>query len=190
MCCSEQILEATSYKKKKQLYDHLPPISQNIQIKWVRLAGHCWWSKDKVIQWTPTHGRTSVGQSAITYIYQLCTDTGCHLEDLPKAKTGRDRWQENPYCWHALMMRMKITPFPTCLNSLNRYFASYHLLCKYLGGSITSTINVCTSNHNKQSIKDYSFLLKNFLFDCNQRISPSFHTKVPDTIWSRCSTVY
>ena len=41
-------------------------------------------SKDKLISkvlvWTPTYGRTSVDRTARTYLYQLCTDTGCRLE--------------------------------------------------------------------------------------------------------------
>ena len=42
---------------------------------------------------SPTHGHM-VGWSAKTYIHQLSEDTGCHLEDSPRAITDRDRWQE------------------------------------------------------------------------------------------------
>ena len=35
---------------------------------------------------------TSVGWQAKTYIHQLCTDTGCHLEDLKKVMTNKDEW--------------------------------------------------------------------------------------------------
>ena len=46
-------------------------------------------SEDKLISdvslWTPTHGHTSVGQPAKTYIHQLSADTGCSLEDIPGA---------------------------------------------------------------------------------------------------------
>ena len=45
---------------KQQLYGHLPPISQNIPVRWTRHAGYCR-SKDNlmssIIQWTPTHGQ-------------------------------------------------------------------------------------------------------------------------------------
>ena len=41
---------------KQHLYGHLPPISQNIQ---VRHAGHCWRNKDELL-WTPAHGHASV----------------------------------------------------------------------------------------------------------------------------------
>ena len=35
------------------------------------------------LHWTHTHGRTSVGGLAETYIHQLYADTGCHFDDLP-----------------------------------------------------------------------------------------------------------
>ena len=57
-------------------------ISQTIQVKWPKHNG---WSKDELIHdvllWTITHGHTSFGQPAKTYIHQLCADTGCCLED-------------------------------------------------------------------------------------------------------------
>ena len=76
------------YPLKQQLYGHQPPISKTIQIRLTRLAWHYWRSKNAlksdVLQWSPSHGRTSVGQPTRTYIQQLCTDTGCSLEDLPE----------------------------------------------------------------------------------------------------------
>ena len=30
------------------------------------------------------------------YLQQLCTDTGCSLEDLPDVMDDRDKWQERP----------------------------------------------------------------------------------------------
>ena len=83
---------------KKQLYSHLPPILKTIQIRWIRHVGHCWKSKDKLISnvllWTSSHGCASVGQPARIYLQQLCTDTGCGLEDLPEARDDRDRLWE------------------------------------------------------------------------------------------------
>ena len=40
-----------------------------------------------------TRGNTSVGQQAKNYIHQHCVDTGCHLENLPRA-TGIDGERE------------------------------------------------------------------------------------------------
>ena len=35
--------------------------------------------------WTHSHGRAKVGRPTRTYLQQLCTDTGCIMEDMPKA---------------------------------------------------------------------------------------------------------
>ena len=46
-----------------------------------------------VLLWTPTHGRAKAGRPARTYIQQLCEDTGCCPEDLPRAMNDRDEWR-------------------------------------------------------------------------------------------------
>ena len=83
---------------RHQLYGHLPPIKKTIQVRRIRHAGHCWRSRDELIRdvllWTPTHGRTKAGRPAGTYIQQLCEDTGCCPEDLPRAMNDREEWQE------------------------------------------------------------------------------------------------
>ena len=75
----------------QQLYGHQPPISKTIQIIRSRQAGHCWRSKSElindVLQLTSSHGLARVGQLAWNYQQQLCTDTGCSMED-------RDEWLE------------------------------------------------------------------------------------------------
>ena len=83
--------DATCWKQhptKQQLYSHLLPIIQTIQVRQGH-AGHSWRSKDKFIRdvllRTPTHGHTSVNWPKTTNIHQLCADTGCRLEDLSKA---------------------------------------------------------------------------------------------------------
>ena len=71
---------------KQQLYGHQPPITKTIQIRRSRHAGHCWRSKDELINdvlwWIPSHGRVKVGRPARTYLQQLCADTGWSLEEL------------------------------------------------------------------------------------------------------------
>ena len=61
-------------------------------------AGHCWRSRDDLIRdvllWIPTHGRAKAGRPARTYIQQLCEDTGCCPEDLPRAMNDREEWRE------------------------------------------------------------------------------------------------
>ena len=78
----------------------LPPITKTIQVRRTRHAGHCWRSRDKLIRdvllWTPTHGRAKAGRPARTYIQQLCEDTGCCPEDLP-----REEWRERVRDIHA-----------------------------------------------------------------------------------------
>ena len=47
-----------------------------------------------VLLWIPTHGRAKAGRPARTYIQQLCEDTGCYPEDLPRAMNDREEWRE------------------------------------------------------------------------------------------------
>ena len=99
----EQILKTAPY-------DHLPPISQTFQERQTKHTKHCWRIKDglisNVLQLSPTHGHTSIGQPANTYIHQPCVDTGCRLGDLPIVMVNRDGWQEsqgNLYCQYVLI---------------------------------------------------------------------------------------
>ena len=84
---------------RHQLYGHLPPITKTIQVRRTRHAGHCWRSRDELIRdvllWIPTHGRAKAGRPARTYIQQLCEDTGCCPEDLPRAMNDKEEWQES-----------------------------------------------------------------------------------------------
>ena len=83
---------------RHQLYGHLPPITKTIQVRRTRHAGHCWRSRDELIRdvllWIPTHGCAKVGRPARMYIQQLCEDTGCCPEDLPRAMNDREEWRE------------------------------------------------------------------------------------------------
>ena len=83
---------------RHQLYGHLPPITETIQVRRTRQAGHCWRSRDEnisdVLLWTPTHGRAKAGRPAWTYIQQLCEDTRCCPEDLHEVMNDREKWQE------------------------------------------------------------------------------------------------
>ena len=83
---------------KQQLYIHRPPITKTIKIRRTRHAGHYWRSRNKlksdVLLWTPSHGRAKAGQSARTYIQQLCANMGCCSEDMPEAMDDREGWRE------------------------------------------------------------------------------------------------
>ena len=86
------------YPTRHQLFGHLPPITETIQVRRTRHAGHSWWSKDELISdvlpWTPAYGQGKAGRPARTYIQQLCEDTGCSSEDLPEAMSNREKWRE------------------------------------------------------------------------------------------------
>ena len=83
---------------RHQLYGYLPPITKTIEVRRARHSGHCWRSKDEIISdallWTPAYGQAQAGRPARTYIHQLCEDTGCSPEDLPKAMNDREKWRE------------------------------------------------------------------------------------------------
>ena len=83
---------------RHQLYGHLPPITPTIQVRRTRHAGHCWRSRDELINdvllWTPTYGRAKAGRPARTYIQQLCEDTGCGPENLPEAMNDWEKWRK------------------------------------------------------------------------------------------------
>ena len=83
---------------RRQLYGHLPPVTKTIQGRQSRHAGHCWRSKDEIVSdvllWTPAYGQSKAGGPARTFIRQLCDDTGCNPEDLPKAMNVRETWRE------------------------------------------------------------------------------------------------
>ena len=84
---------------KQQLYGHLPPITKTIQIRRTRHTGHCWRSRDEIINdlllWTPSHGRAKAGRPTRIYIQQLCEYTGRSPEDPPEAMNDRERWRES-----------------------------------------------------------------------------------------------
>ena len=83
---------------RHQLYGHLPPITKTIQVRRNRHAADCWRSRDELIRdvllWIPTHGHAKAGRPARTYIQQLCEDTECYPEDLPRAMNDREEWRE------------------------------------------------------------------------------------------------
>ena len=59
-----------------------------------------------VLRWTSTLGHTSVGWPAKTYIHQLCVDSRCRLEDLPRAMTDRDWWRDREAKKYVLSVRL------------------------------------------------------------------------------------
>ena len=138
------------HSTRHQLYGHLPPITKTIQVRRARHAGHCWRSRDELIRdvllWTPTHGRAKAGRPARTYIQQLCEDTGCCPEDLPRAMNDREEWREisvlparyDDDADDDILIILFTNPMFLSTNSLSRVNT---LSCKY--NSISSHIVVC-----------------------------------------------
>ena len=95
-CNPEQVLAVTPHKTPTVRPP--APITKTIQVRRTRHAGHCWRSRDELIRdvllWIPTHGRAKAGRPARTYIQQLCEDTGCCPEDLPRAMNDREECRE------------------------------------------------------------------------------------------------
>ena len=71
---------------KQQLYNPLPPIMKNIQIRLTIHAGHSLTSNDELISnillWTPSHGRAKAGRPDRSYIQQLCADSVVWRDDV------------------------------------------------------------------------------------------------------------
>ena len=84
---------------RHQLYGHLLSITKTIQVRRTRHAGHCWRSRDELINdallCTPTYGRAKVGRPARTYIQQLCEDTRCSSGDLPEAMNDMEKQRDS-----------------------------------------------------------------------------------------------
>ena len=87
-----RMLHAVLNKSWKQHYKTAVVLPLTFYL--TRHAGDCWGHKDELINgyllWTPTHGHTSVGQPAKTYIHLLCVDTGYCTENLPRVMAHRD----------------------------------------------------------------------------------------------------
>ena len=83
---------------KHQLYGHLPPIKETINVLQTRHAGHCWISRDEFISdaflWTPSNGRAKAGRPDQTYLQQLCEDTRCSHMDLQEVRNVWEEWRE------------------------------------------------------------------------------------------------
>ena len=45
-----------------------------------------------ILYWTPTYERAIVGRLVKTYILSPSANTGCSLEDLPRAMDDWDEW--------------------------------------------------------------------------------------------------
>ena len=80
---------------KQQLNYYLPPISQMIPVKRSRHDGHSSYELlSNVLQWTPTHGHSTLNRPAKNLNTWECVDIGCRLEEMPSAIDHRGGWRE------------------------------------------------------------------------------------------------
>ena len=81
----------------RQLYGNLPPISSVIRVRRLQFAGHCYRSKNEVVNrmilCEARHGRRSRGRPAKRYINILAADTGVESSELPGLMGNRERWK-------------------------------------------------------------------------------------------------
>ena len=129
---------------RHQLYGHLPPITKTIQVRRTRHAGHCWRSRDELIRdvllWIPTHGRAKAGRPARTYIQQLCEDTGCCPEDLPRVMNDREEWRErvrdiratSAIWWWWWLQNISNNSITHRLMSNSNYFKRFNLAISFI----------------------------------------------------------
>ena len=130
------ILPPATNKQKEQmrLFNLGMAINQGEGKFWIKTyAGHCWRSRDELISnvllWTPTYGRAKAGQTARTYIQQLCEDTGCSPEDLPEAMKDMEKWRQRVrdirasgttwwWWWWYSSKKINHVPHPACVEGL------------------------------------------------------------------------
>ena len=81
----------------QEIYGDTPRISQILQKRRLKFAGHCYRSAhepvSKLVLWAPTQGKRGRGRPAINYINQISRDTGLNLDELGKTMEDRDQWR-------------------------------------------------------------------------------------------------
>ena len=155
---------------RHQLYGHLSPITKTIQVRRTRHAGHCWRSRDELIRdvllWIPTHGRAKAGRPTRTYIQQLCEDTGCCPEDLPRAMNDREEWRERVrdiratsaiWWWWRLLLSYRTFPNPGRFQS---WSASMGRQVRFLITTTNSTNEKMWHNRQKINSLKANFIVK------------------------------
>ena len=95
--CFEQILEAAVYITAvvQLLTSHLTYHPSKINKTCCAVLAKQWQTHKWYSPIDTTHRQTSVEQPAKTDMHQLCVDTGCHVEDLLRMMTDKDRLWES-----------------------------------------------------------------------------------------------
>ena len=93
-----------------------------------------WRSKDKLISnilWTPTHGHSTVGWPPKMYIHQLCANTGCCLQDLPRVMLSICL-DEDEREWKSAFLNYNLVQNQKENNEKNKSFLYTHSSCLLL----------------------------------------------------------
>ena len=183
---------------RHQLYGHLPPITKTIQVRRTRHAGHCWRSRDELIRdvllWIPTHGRAKAGRPVRTYIQQLCEDTGCCPEDLPRAMNDREEWRErvrdiraaSTIWWWWWLALCEMQPVSSRIWTRVAVFISYddnHYITGTSNNSMTDTASPRLSWAVSISTKEVTTLNKALELEHNHLMLISGKPKYPIYTW-------
>ena len=88
------------HRTNQELYQNIPLVSTKIQMRRLRLSGHCMRHEEemahKLILWEPKQGKRGRGRPATTYIDNLLEDTGLHdTNELRKTMLDRERWADH-----------------------------------------------------------------------------------------------
>ena len=173
---------------RHQLYGHLHPITKTIQVRRTRHAGHCWRSRDELISdvllWTPTHGCAKAGRPARTYIQQLCEDTGCCPEDLPRAMNDREKCRERIrdiratsttwwwWWWYFILLYIWwIYMLPVFIYLISLYISYIYMLFIFIYFTYIRISYICIFN----IFMLYIFIYYYLFFDCSQLIPVLAH---------------
>ena len=87
----------------EELYGNLPQVTSKIQLRRMRLAGHCWRHKEeiasKLVLWEPLDGTRSRGKQKITFIDTLLQDSGLdNTKELGTIMEDRKEWKRVVAC--------------------------------------------------------------------------------------------
>ena len=122
-----RMLPAVLNKSRKQLptnRHHIIHLNKTKKTNWARLVKRGCAHKRQSL-WIHTHGHTSVGRPVKTFNGQLCTETECRVENLPRAMDDKVRW---PGCQCNLCSQHdKITVMISCV-----WFAIWSILWQIL----------------------------------------------------------
>ena len=91
-------IEPDQHIRNESLYQEVPRVTNKIAYRRMGLAGHCYRHPElpanKVILWTPTHGRRNRGRPCTTMVNVLMQDAGAASpEELAMCMTERTDWQ-------------------------------------------------------------------------------------------------